>query len=178
VTQDAFVDARSKAERATKEALLRKKQAELAYSREEYDKINVVADRPGIAIFNSPDDWIARPVSLGQRILLIADPKRVAIEAMLPIKDALETRSGARVQVFLDNSPLDPLEGTVLRTSYDASPTADGVMAFRVRVMLNDDQRTPRIGAHGVSKIYGESVALFFYLFRRPLTVLRQTIGF
>ena len=178
VTQDAFTDAGSKAEKAVMAARLAKKQDDLVFAEEQYQRIKVQANKSGVAIFNSPDDWTGRPVSTGQRIMLIADPKRVAIDAMLPIKDSIEMRQGAEVQLFLDNSPLDPLQGSVLRTSYDAEQTPDGVMAFRVRILLDADERLPRIGARGVSKIYGESVSLFFFLFRRPLTVLRQTLGF
>ena len=35
-----------------------------------------------------------------------------------------------------------------------------------------------RIGWHGTAKIYGEDVPLFFYLFRRPLSAIRQFVGF
>ncbi len=178
VTQDAFTDASSKAEKAVMAARLAKKRDDLAFAEEQYQRIKVQANKSGVAIFNSPDDWVGRPVSTGQRIMLIADPKQVAIDAMLPIKDSIEMRPGAETQLFLDNSPLEPLQGSVLRTSYDAEQTPDGIMAFRVRILLDADERLPRIGARGVSKIYGESVSLFFFLFRRPLTVLRQTFGF
>lgn len=178
VTQDAFTDASSKAEKAVMTARLAKKQDDLAFAGQQYQRIKVTANKAGIAIFNSPDDWIGRPVSTGQRIMLIADPEQVAIDAMLPIKDSIEMRPGSKVQLFLDNSPLQPLQGSVLRTSYDAEQTPEGFMAFRVRILLDADERLPRIGARGVSKIYGDSVSLFFFLFRRPLTVLRQTLGF
>lgn len=178
VTQDAFTDASSKAEKAVMAARLAKKQDDLIFAQKQYQRIKVTANKAGVAIFNSPDDWIGRPVSTGQRIMLIANPQQVAIDALLPIKDSIEMRPGSEVQLFLDNSPLEPLQGSVLRTSYDAEQTPEGFMAFRVRIVLDTDARLPRIGARGVSKIYGESVSLFFFLFRRPLTVVRQTLGF
>ena len=35
----------------------------------------------------------------------------------------------------------------------------------------------PRIGLRGTAKVYGEKVSLFYYLFRRPITYLRQHLG-
>lgn len=178
VTQGSFGDAKSKAEQAIMAARLEKKNAELQFAKEQYNKVNVKAAKSGVVIYNSPDDWIGRPVAIGERIMLIADPQQVAVDAFLSVKDSLELRPGSRVQIFLDNSPLEPLEGELLRSSYEPEQTPDGVMAFRVKVLLNPGERIPRIGASGVSKIYGDPVSLFFFLFRRPLTVLRQTLGF
>ena len=178
VVQDAFSDDKSKAEQAVMEARLAKSRAELAYARDEFQKVSVRSQKPGVAVFSSPEDWIGRPVAVGQQIMLIADPERVAVDALLSVKDVLDFEPGARVQIFLDNSPLDPLEASVLRSSYDTEISQAGQVAFRVKILLDPDENIPRIGAHGVAKIYSKPVSLFFYLFRRPLTALRQAIGF
>ena len=35
-----------------------------------------------------------------------------------------------------------------------------------------------RIGLRGTARIEGDEVPLFLYLFRRPIAVLRQAVGF
>ena len=50
-------------------------------------------------------------------------------------------------------------------------------MAYRVTAQLVDTNNTPRIGLRGTAKIFGEEVRLFFYLFRKPVIFVRQTLG-
>ena len=40
-----------------------------------------------------------------------------------------------------------------------------------------DNDVPPRIGLRGTAKIFGEEVKLFFFLFRKPIIFVRQTLG-
>ena len=40
-----------------------------------------------------------------------------------------------------------------------------------------DENKLPRIGLRGTAKVYGSKVSLFYYLFRKPITFMRQLIG-
>ena len=90
----------------------------------------------------------------------------------------IAAKDGARVVVYLDSDPLAPIEATLVRASYQASVTGEGQYAFRLFARLAvDGDRLPRIGTRGTAQVYGERVSLFFYLFRRPITAIRQRLG-
>jgi len=52
-------------------------------------------------------------------------------------------------------------------------------MAYRLRARFVDDDGAtpPRVGLKGTAKLYGETVPLAVYLFRRPLAAIRQHLG-
>ena len=52
------------------------------------------------------------------------------------------------------------------------------MLAYTVTAKIEQEDIQPRIGLRGSAKIFGDEVRLFFYLFRKPIIVLRQTLGF
>jgi multidrug resistance efflux pump len=175
-TQGAFSNAESSSQVALLKSRVDLKQAELDYAVSVLDRVIVRAERSGVAIFNDPKEWTGRPVSTGERILLLADPADVKLRADLPVKQMLPLDEGATMVMFLDSDPLNPLEATLERAGYEAQPQPDGSLAYTVLGRF-EDGTTPRIGLHGTAKIHSDSVPLFLYLFRRPLSELRQMLG-
>ena len=51
------------------------------------------------------------------------------------------------------------------------------MLAYRVEASIVEPEIDVRIGLQGSAKIYGSKVSLFFYLFRRPISALRQFTG-
>jgi len=156
---------------------LRKKEA--AYAEEQLKYSIISADREGIAVVEDFTDWQGRPVSIGEKILTIADPQRIEFQIFLPTKDSLLIKKEARVKVFLDSDPLNSLEGEVLRTSYKPALTAENILAYQIFAKLDENQgEVPRIGLRGTAKIYGEKTSIFYYIFRVPINLTRQFLGF
>ncbi|MEO1067090.1 MAG: hypothetical protein AAFW47_06910, partial [Pseudomonadota bacterium] len=95
----------------------------------------------------------------------------------LAVDDSIALERGADVRLFLDADPLNPLRGMVEYASYHAEPTPAGGLAYKVDVRLTDEGRLPRIGHQGTAQLYGDTVSLGFFLFRRPLSAARQYLG-
>ena len=78
-------------------------------------------------------------------------------------------------------APLDPLVARLSQTSYQSVLSPDGVSSYRLRARFESSgaaaQPLARIGLKGTAKIYGDRAALGYYLFRRPLTSLREWTG-
>jgi HlyD family secretion protein len=129
-------------------------------------------------VFAGKNELIGRPVAVGERLLEIADPAHVEFRIDVPVADAIILREGARVKVFLDSNPLRSTEATVVRSDYLARVN-DGVqLSFRVVARLDGNTGPiPRLGARGTAQIYGDKVALLFYLLRRPYSTIRQWTG-
>ena len=156
------------------------KRAELAAVRSQLARIDVVAAREGVAVFGDPDDWLGRPVTTGERIMLLANPAKPGVLINLPVADAVVLEPGAKVKLFLTVLPLSPLAATVSESSYQASLSPEGVASYRLRAVFEPGQTQQehvRIGLRGTAKIYGERVLLGYYLFRRPLATVREWTG-
>lgn len=179
-TQQAFQDSRSQSELAMLTGRAHERRAEMLAVQTQLDRVHVTAERDGIATFADPDDWLGRPVSTGERIMLLANPDNPGMLIHLPVADALALEPGAAVKLFLTVHPLDPLEGTILETSYQAQVSPDGIASYRLRASIDaSDADAPlaRIGLHGTAKLYGDYVMLGYYLLRRPLATMREWTG-
>jgi len=175
--QAAFIDPRDSARLAVLQARVDMREAELAHAAERLARVEVAAPAAGVAVFSDPNDWIGRPVATGERIMLIADPAEAELRIFLPVGDAIALDPGAPVELFLDVAPLDPVPAVLTHAGYEAEVTPAGVLAYRVVARFAEDAAVPRIGLQGTAKIYGETVPLGLYLFRRPIAAARQTLG-
>ena len=175
--QGAFADRRQAGQVALLEAQVQLRAAELDYARAMLARVTVKAEHPGIAVFADANDWIGRPVVTGQRILQIADPARIEARIALPVRDAIALAAGARIELFLDNDPLRVLSARLATASFEADLTPAGVIAYRLTATLVPGEEPPRIGLQGIANVHGRQVPLLLYLFRRPLTGLRQWLG-
>lgn len=178
-SQRVFQDSTTQSEIALLTGRVHERRAELEAVRAQLARVHVLADEDGVAVFGDPDDWLGRPVSTGERIMLLADPEDPGMLIYLPVADALAFEPGARVKLFLTVQPLQPLTGEVRETSYQAALSPDGIASYRLRAVFQDeDGGTPaRIGLRGTAKLYGDQVPLGYYLMRRPLAALREWTG-
>ena len=177
--QQALVDDRSKATLALAQGKRAQAASDMDFYAKAVARAQLRAERAGIVLFDDPADWIGKPVALGERIMMVADPADVELDIHLPVGDAIALPAQAEVRLFLNTAPADPLPATLLRVGYRAAPTADGSMAYRVRARLDDaaSDRAPRVGLKGTAKLYGESTPLYGYLLRKPLATLRVWLG-
>lgn len=176
-SQAAFADPQTKARLAQLRAQVELRRAEMALARDLLDRVTVKAERAGIAVFTDVNDWLGKPVSVGERVLTLADPQAPEIDIMVPVGDALVLEPGSPVELFLNVDPLHPLQARLTHASYEAGLSAAGVLSYRVKAALDAGEPPPRIGLRGTAKILGDRVPLALYLFRRPLALLRQSLG-
>jgi multidrug resistance efflux pump len=179
--QKAFESAQSRAELASLNGKVAEKQAEVAYVDDLMKRIEVRSPGEGVLVFGDINDWQGKPVVTGERVALLADPKDAGVLIWLPVSDAINLNEGAPVRLYLQVAPLQPLSGTLSQTSYQAVQSPDGISAYRLRARFADltesQRKLARIGLKGTAKIYGERAPLGYYLFRRPLSTLRELTG-
>jgi len=175
--QRAFDDPQGKAELAGAMGRVREKEAELASVQSLISRVEVNAERNGIAIFTDKNDWIGRPVQTGERVVQIADPQDAGLLIWLPVKDALNIEKGAPMKMFLHTDPLNPVKASLEETSYQASLSPENVASYRLKGAFNDGESLPRIGLQGTARISGEWSFLGYYLFRRPIASVREWTG-
>ena len=152
--------------------------AEKALADERLTRAQIVAQTSGLIILDDSEDWAGRPVSIGERILEIADPEQVEYRVALAVDDLIVMQGDERMRVFLDSDPLKVRPAIVSRASFHALEQPDGSLAYEV--FAQDDGEPDallRICARGSAQILGEEASLGFVIFRRPISWLRQTFG-
>lgn len=174
-----FQDPSQKADLAELEAKVRVRQAQVEYAQGRFERATIRAPGNGVAVLGDPDEWKGRPVRVGERILLVARPEKVDLQVMLAVKDSIALVENAEIKVFFDNDPLDARQAVLRHAAYEPQRTPEDILAYRLVATpgTDDGDPLPRIGMRGTARVYGERVSLFFYLFRRPITSLRQWLG-
>jgi hypothetical protein len=161
---------------STLQGKIEERRAETEYLGSVVQRASVTAPRDGIALFDDPSEWSGRPVQTGERIMRIATLTDVEVEAWLPVGDAIPLEPGAPVSLYLSASPLDPVSARVRYVSYDAVERPDGTYAYRVRATL-DEAASHRVGLKGTAKLSAGWVPMIYWIMRRPLAAIRQTLG-
>lgn len=177
-TQAVLGDPRSRPQLAALLGKIAEKEAEAAFLEGQATRSRVLAPRDGIALFDDPTEWSGRPVQTGERIMQIASPSDVEIEAWIPIGDAIPLAPGdTAVHLYLAATPLESVQGTLRYLSHRAVPRPDGTFAYRVRARLANPAGL-RIGLKGTAKLVGDWVPLGYWVLRRPLASIRQWIAY
>jgi hypothetical protein len=109
--------------------------------------------------------------------MIIANEHDIEIEAWLSVNNAIELPNHARVTLYLNTSPLSPIEGIVKSIGYEAIQRPDSTYAYRLRAEVTSKNLNKRIGLKGTAKISGHYVPLAYWIFRKPLAVARQFLG-
>jgi multidrug resistance efflux pump len=175
--QRAFDDNKSKGEVAVALGRVREKEAELAAVDAQANRVEIRADQDGVAIFADTNDWLGRPVQTGERVIQLAQPEDSGVLVWLSVSDAINLEMGAPVRLFLHTDPLSPRTAKLIEASYQATISPDGVAAYRLRAKFDEGTELPRIGLRGTARISGDWVMLGYFLFRRPLSTVREWTG-
>jgi len=174
--QQALGDARSKAQLALLTGKIEERRAEATFAQAQFSRASVLAPQSGLVLFDDPSEWIGRPVTVGERIMRIADPGDVEIEAWVPVADAIPLAAGASVTLYLNASPLAPVAARIRYLAHDAVQRPDGTYAYRLRATLLE-KTDHRIGLKGNAKLQGRRVPLIYWVLRRPIATLRARLG-
>jgi hypothetical protein len=178
VTQQSFFDPKAKAQVAVIKARIDERAAELAQLDDLLGRAVVRAPRSGIAILDDPSEWLGRPVAVGERVMAVADPADIEIEAWLAPADIIHLETDGPVTVFLNSDPLRPVAASLRYLTYEPVMQPDGQLGHRVRATMRPGPAPPRLGLKGTARLDGHRVPLIYWLLRRPLAVIRTTLGF
>ena len=150
---------------------------EVSYVEELLRRTTITSQSDGIAVFDDPNAWLGRPVSLGEKIMLVADPVQVELTILLPMKDTLPVQPGGAVLFFPNTSPGSPQKVMLSYVSYQASEPVGNSLAFTLRGDFTDKSELPRLGTRGTAKVYGPRMPLIAIALRYPVRVTRQWLG-
>jgi hypothetical protein len=177
VARSAFLEESARHELAQAKAEYELKKSERDYAAELLSRSVIKAERDGILVYSGKDRWLGRPVKTGERIMQIVGPNEIAAQIELPVADAIVLEQGARVRMFLDANPLSAIPARIVSEGYQAEPNSTQQLVYRLDAEITGQQGDLRIGARGTAQLQGGLVPLAFYLFRRPISAIRQHLG-
>ncbi len=175
--QAAVSDRRVASQLPMLKARVEQRDAQVRYNREVLDRSRIHAETRSIAVIPDVQDLEGRPVQVGEKILTLAKPEQVELEFWLAVGDSIPLPEQTEVDLFLNVYPDDVHHAKLRYISYQAEVSPDGILGFRGRADF-DESEGLRVGWRGTARVIGEPVTLFYYIFRRPLSVLRQWTGF
>ena len=182
-SQGAFGAGEGRREMAELKSELELAQAKFNYAKSKLDMSKVYATRDGVILFSDKDEWIGRPVATGEKIMRIANPTNTEFLVKLAPEDSIILQDGNDARIFLDADPLNPVKAKIIRRSYHAKPDTTNTLAYDLILRTDEDANAAttninhRIGIRGTAQVYGSKVLLGIFLFRKPLSAMRQYLG-
>jgi hypothetical protein len=176
--EKSFKDEKAREDVSGARSRLAEGEAELGFTVDKLHRAEIRATSAGVVMIEDRNQWLGRPVKIGERIMSLADPRDVRLEIQIPVEDALVATAGAPIEFFLAIAPAKPVHARLTRMSYEARLLPNQTSAFAGEADFVDDSGLPRLGLTGTAKIYGEHVPLFYAIFRRPLAHMRRLLGF
>lgn len=174
--QTALSDPKSKRGIPLVQGRIEQLAAERSYIESLLKRVVINSPGKGVVLCDNPDEWLGRPVGLGQRIMLVADPKNVEVEIRLPAYESMTVAVGDEVYFYPNVSPIEPVKAVVTYVGYRAVDTPGVGLAFILRADIAASE-SPLLGLRGVTKLYGPERRLGEVVFRSPLAAARQWLG-
>jgi len=175
--QLAVTDDKGRLEMALRRGALEEKAVERDYAAAQLGRVQVKAERAGVAVFADINDWQGKAVVLGERIMTLADPVQVELRIDLPVGNSIELAPGAQIVFHPNADALASYPAQLSLLAYQAEPARDGVLAYRIKADFDKTKNPPRIGLMGTANLFGPRVPLIYHALRRPVTSLRQWLG-
>ena len=175
--QSSFQSKQDKALLAQLQKKIQIAQKKVNYQKLLLDESNILSPTSGVAVIKDKSLILGKPFKVGETIMIVADPDQILVEIMIPVQDSITIKKDANINIFLDSDPLNVLQAKVTKFSYEPELTPASILAYKVTGQLTENGNNPRIGLRGSAKIFGEKVHLYFYLFRKPIIFIRQSLG-
>ena len=177
MVHSGFKDVKFRSDINVQKAKVREKELEVDYTSKLLEDSVIRSPVSGVVILSDAQKWRGKPVITGEKVLEIANSKDVEATISLPVSEALNFNKNDNVKIYLSSNPLKPINAKVRHINFYATENYKKILAYDIYADIELDGYIPRIGSEGTAKIIGDKVSLFYYLFRKPLTFLRQGLG-
>lgn len=174
---EAFENMDSRGRIVILEHRLAQEEARLRLAEKHAAMADIKAEVDGIARLDAPDSWRGRPVTIGERLLMVVDPRKTKVRIWLPMDDNIDFDQEQAIQVMLNTDPGNSLVTHLSYVSNHASQSDEGMPSFQAEAEWVGNLPAVKLGLKGNAILYGNRVPLGYWLLRRPLKVLRAFFG-
>ena len=146
------------------------------YQKKLLERTEIKSPKPGVALYSDPRNWLGKPVKIGEKVMLIANPAEKEIIFWIPMDNMIEVDDAIPIQFYSNENPTQVTKAKIAYINPIAEARPDGVIAYFGVAQLNTDPNV-HLGEQGTIKVFGKKVSLIYYLLRRPLRYFRQHLG-
>ena len=175
--QQALVDIEAKNRLMILQTDIEAAQLEVDHLTELLKRTELRAPFAGQILMAQKQEWLGRPVNLGERLAQLADPTQIELKAWLSPRDQVPLEPESPLTLFDNSRPDTELAGRFVSMGYQVEERPDGSYAFPVKGSLDASAYQPPIGSRGTVRLESDEVSLAYLLMRRPLALLRQWLG-
>ena len=162
---------------ATGNIKLQKAELDLAFAQNNFKELTGKAPISGVALIDNPDEWQGKPVKLGEKILLIANPDQTKVRMWIPESDNIQIDKTIPVRIYLNPNPEINYYVKLNFISHEANLTDKHISSFEAEGEWIGEDNKAKLGVKGSAVLYGEKVSLLYYILRKPLSTLREFTG-
>jgi hypothetical protein len=177
-TMMSLADSKQKANLVILQTKAEEKRTEYTFLLSQVTRSEMAAPIDGWAIFDDPAEQIGKPINIGEKIMMLADPNEVEIQAWVALSDMIDMKRGSKVTIYPNPNPFSSIDGVVKYITYEPVQVPEGYYAYRLRAMITPGQNMPRLGIKGTVKVSGNIVPLCYWVLRKPIAQIRQFVGF
>lgn len=174
---EGFTNKNSRIEIPVLEAQLQIDKARYDYTNTLLAKADITSPADGIVIFDSKEDWVGQPVNAGERILIVADPHDTHLKITIPVSDIIKLKVGDQGEFFVYGQ-FSSIPIVLTNIGYNAKLLPNKSLAYEFTAAFSSKtEELPQLGAKGTVRVYGRHVPFIYFILRRPLQTIRQTLG-
>lgn len=174
----SFKDPRAATELAILKLKEEKEKINLSLANYYVGQLTVKAKVSGVAIIDDPDIWRGKPVQVGEKVLVISDPKLTKIRMWIAESDNVDFNFNEPIRIVLN---IDPSRSRPAKLEYIANYVTlseKQVPSFIAEADWVDASEEVKLGLKGTAILYGEDVTILYLITRRPYKYLRNLLGF
>lgn len=176
--REGFFDATKRSEINVLREEIKTRQLDVNYSKERLELSDVKASKDGVILFSDVNDLIGQPVKAGDKIMTLANPDKLELLVRMPSEDMIDVNKDVAVKFFLNTEPLHSHKAIIQNISYQPTKDTDGILSYKARAKIINEEDIERIGLTGTAKVYGERTVLIVNILRRPFMALRNIASF
>lgn len=173
----AFKEEKSLAEISVLNAKVKKEQANLALAKYRVSQLLIKSPIEGVAMLENPDEWRGKPVKVGEKIMMVIDPKKTKVRLWIPENDNIPLDFNQPIKVFLNVHPSTEYLAKLTFISNASSLSEKNIASFMAEAFWVEEPQNITPGLKGSAFLYGERVSLFYWIIRKPLATFREWVG-
>lgn len=153
---------------------IKKDQSKVTYLNNIANEQIVRAPHDGIVLFDNIASIQGKPVSTGEDIMKVVDPRQVVIHAYMNIHNTIPLKRGNDAKIFFNNRPFSNSTAHIDSINYEAQEFETSQYAYRVTLHLDESDQEISVGQKGKATLHGENVPLIWDMIRRPILYVKD----
>ena len=157
---------------------LKKEHNQLDLARYKAGQLTVTSPIDGVIVLEDPDEWRGNPVQIGEKVMMVSDPKQSKVRIWIPENDTIEFDPDSEVKVILNALPGKTFTAKLDYISAYVTMSDKNIPSFVAEAnWVKTDDKNIKLGLKGTAILYGENVTLAYWLIRKPWSYIRRSTG-